>query len=91
MSQIEVRRPSEAEVGELGARAWPIWTQEPSTFPWTYDDAETCLVLEGRVTVTPDGGGAPVEIGPGDLVTFAAGLSCVWAVHEAIRKHYRFG
>ena len=27
-----------------------------STFTWTYGDQETCLLLEGDVTVTPDGG-----------------------------------
>jgi uncharacterized cupin superfamily protein len=47
-------------------------------------------LLEGDVTVTPDGG-APVRFGAGDLVTFAAGLSCSWDVHVAVRKHYRFG
>lgn len=46
-------------------------------------------MLEGRVTVgTADG--EKVEIGPGDLVTFAKGLQCYWIVHERIRKVYRF-
>ena len=44
---------------------WPIWTCKESSFDWTYDDKETCLLLEGEVTVTPDGG-EPVTFGSGD-------------------------
>jgi uncharacterized cupin superfamily protein len=36
-------------------------------------------------------GGEPVRFGAGDLVVFAAGLSCTWEVHAPVRKHYRFG
>ena len=36
----------------LGAREWPIWASEVSEFPWHYDQRETCLLLEGEVTVT---------------------------------------
>jgi uncharacterized protein len=45
--------------------------------------------LEGSAVVTPEQGEA-VEIGEGDLVTFAKGLSCRWDIREAIRKHYIF-
>jgi hypothetical protein len=31
-----------------------------------------------------------VEFGAGDFVTFPAGLSCVWDIKEAVRKHYNF-
>ena len=35
---------------------------------------------------------APLPIdAPGSLVTFAAGLDCVWEITEALRKHYTFG
>ena len=40
--------------------------------------------------VTPDGG-APVQVGKGDLVTFPAGMSCTWDVRRPVKKHYRFG
>jgi hypothetical protein len=40
----------------LGLTSWPIWGCEISSFPWTYDEQETCLLLEGDVSVTPDGG-----------------------------------
>ena len=32
-----------------------IWTCDLSSFDWTYDDKETCLLLD-EVTVTSDGG-----------------------------------
>jgi uncharacterized cupin superfamily protein len=91
MADIEVSRPEEAEIEKQGIRGWPIWEKEVSSFPWSYDQKETCLLLEGRVKVTPDGGGEPVEFGPGDLVVFAQGLSCTWEISEPVRKHYRFG
>ena len=69
---------------------WPVWTCGVSRFPWTYTERETCLLLEGDVTVTSESGDA-VRFGGGDLVVFAEGLSCTWEVHQPVRKHYRFG
>ena len=80
----------ESTVEELGIKSWPIWTCEAGSFDWTYDDKETCLLLEGEVTVTPEGE-QPVKFGAGDLVIFPAGMNCRWDVHKAVRKHYRFG
>ena len=82
--------PDPSQLQSLGVMSWPTWGCEVSTFPWTYDEQETCLLLEGDVTVTPDGG-EPVRFGAGDLVVFDAGLSCTWEVHAPVRKHYRFG
>ena len=91
MERIAVdRTPAEERLSKLGVREWPVWTKEPSKFPWTYDEPETCYFLEGDVVVTPDGG-EPVRVGKGDLVTFPAGMSCTWEVRQAVRKHYRFG
>lgn len=91
MSAIKLNRnPDPAMLERLGVSDWPIWTKEVSKFPWTYEEAETCYLLEGEVIVTPDGG-QPVQIGPGDLVTFPAGLSCTWDVRAPVRKHYQFG
>lgn len=89
MPEIQVRQPTEPEIEKLGARSWPIWTCEPSTFDWEYDDRETCYILEGQVTVKTDRG--DVCFGAGDLVIFPKGLKCVWQVSQAVRKHYRFG
>lgn len=89
MSRIKVeRQPAEGRLKELGVKGWPIWTKEPSEFPWTYDGQEICYFLEGEVEVTP-AGGDPVQMGAGDLVTFPAGMSCTWKISQAVRKHYR--
>lgn len=91
MGVIKVdKSPTESTLEKLGVRGWPIWTKEASTFPWSYDEPETCFFLEGDVLVTPDGG-EPVAVGKGDLVTFPAGMSCTWNVRKPVRKHYRFG
>ena len=89
--QIEVtHNPSAETLAQLGCRSWSTWGKEPSVFPWHYDEKETCLIIEGKVTVTPSGG-EPVTISKGDLVVFPQGMSCTWNVQEAVRKHYRFG
>jgi len=75
---------------EYGINKWPIRTCEISFFYWTYKDKETCLLLEGKVTVTPEEGEA-VKFGLGDLVIFPERMNCRWDVHQAVRKHYRFG
>jgi uncharacterized cupin superfamily protein len=90
MSDITVEHnPSQAKLDAMGVDNWPIWTKEVSEFPWTYDSNETCYILEGEVTVTPDGG-EPVKVGEGDLVTFPAGMSCRWNIGSPIKKHYKF-
>lgn len=91
MDEIRVEHdPAPAKLEVMGVYDWPIWTKEVSTFAWTYDSKEVCYLLEGEVTVTPDGG-APVRLRPGDLVTFPKGLKCTWNIREAVRKHYDFG
>jgi len=91
MSKIKIERhPSETRLKELGVSGWPIWTKEASEFPWTYDEQETCYLLEGEVTVTCPGGEV-ANFGQGDLVTFPEGLSCTWKISQEVKKHYRFG
>jgi uncharacterized cupin superfamily protein len=91
MGDIKIEKnPSRELLAKLGVEKWPIWTKEESEFPWSYDDTETCYLLEGEVEVTPDGG-APVKFGKGDLVTFPKGMSCKWKITRAVRKHYTFG
>ncbi|MDH5633088.1 MAG: cupin domain-containing protein [Gammaproteobacteria bacterium] len=82
--------PAPAKLEVMGVYDWPVWEKEKSVFPWTYDTSETCYLLEGEVTVTPDGGEA-VYFRKGDLVSFPKGMSCTWDIHEPVRKHYQFG
>jgi uncharacterized cupin superfamily protein len=91
MTDIKIQsNPSAKTLDEQGVMTWPIWEKEVSEFPWHYDEEETCYLLEGDVTVTPEGG-QPVRFGKGDLVTFPKGMSCTWKVHKPVRKHYKFG
>jgi len=85
---VRVEQLSESEISERGIRSWPIWEKEESRFDWHYDSTEECLILEGEVTVETDSGS--VSFGPGDFVTFPQGLSCVWDIRKAVRKHYNF-
>lgn len=86
---VEIRRPTRAELESLGVFSWEIWEKEPSTFPWHYDERERCYFLAGRVKVKTAAG--VFAFGVGDLVTFRAGLDCTWEISEAVRKHYLFG
>jgi uncharacterized cupin superfamily protein len=83
---VTVRKPTEKEAADM--RAKPTWGCEVSEFDWRYDSEETCLLIEGRVTVEYEGGS--VSFGAGDLCVFPEGLSCVWKVTEPVRKHYVF-
>ena len=87
-TRIKVERPTQDKLKQLKVSTWPIWTKEPSTFEWEYDETEMCYFLEGEVTVTTDQG--RVTITPGDFATFPKGLACTWHVTKPIRKHYRF-
>ena len=70
---IHIEKPTEEKLQKLNVRSWPVWEKEASEFPWEYDEAETCYILEGDVVVTPDNG-SPVTFGKGDLVAFPSGL-----------------
>jgi uncharacterized cupin superfamily protein len=48
--------PDPAQLESLGVTGWPTWCFAVSTFPWTYDEQETCLLLAGDMTVTPEHG-----------------------------------
>ena len=54
--------PNPAQLQSLGVTSWPTWWGwEITTFPCTYEEQETSLVLKGDVTVTLDGG-QPVPV-----------------------------
>ena len=89
MSNIVIKQLSNDEINDMGILNWPIWTCEISEFPWKYDVEESCLILNGEVSVTA--GLDTVQIKKGDFIIFPKGLSCVWNVTKPIRKHYQFG
>jgi len=85
---IKVEKPTDEQIAE--AKSWPVWEKEVSEFPWEYANQEEFLVIEGKATVTPEGG-EPASFGPGDFVTMPKDMKCTWKVTEPIKKHYRFG
>ncbi len=87
IKDVVVKKPSDDE--SAVCKAWPIWKCEPSTFDWVYTEKETCLLLEGKVTVSDDKDS--VNFGPGDFVVFPKDLECIWNITEAVTKHYNFG
>lgn len=86
VNDVIVRKPTDDE--RKKCEQWPVWTSEPSRFDWQYTETETCLVIEGEVTVSDDE--SEVSFGPGDLVVFPEGLECVWDVKKAVKKYYDF-
>jgi uncharacterized cupin superfamily protein len=87
VKDVIVKKPSDEEAAVC--KAWPTWQCEASTFDWEYTQKETCLLIEGKVTVTD--GNDSVSFGPGDLVVFPEELKCTWQVTEPVKKYYNFG
>jgi uncharacterized cupin superfamily protein len=71
---------------EDGKQCNGIWECTPGVFDYVHTDETACLV-QGRVTVTPEGG-EPVEIGAGDIVFFPEGSRTRWHVRETVRKAF---
>lgn len=90
MNKIIVEKPTAEKLASLGVSRWPTWSKEVSQFPWSFGSQEIAYILEGEVTVIPNGG-EPVSFAAGDLVTFPAGMACTWQVKKALRKHYQLG
>lgn len=89
--EIEVvSQPDKEFLEKKGVFSWGTWGCGVSKFPWTYDQNESCFLLNGQVTVTPSDGRKAATFGAGDFVTFPAGMSCEWDVTEAVHKHYLF-
>lgn len=87
VKDVIVRKPSDKE--KETCSSWPIWTCQPSNFEWQYTEKETCLIIEGEVTITD--GKNSVSFGPGALVIFPNDLECIWNVKKAVKKYYNFG
>lgn len=81
-----IRKPTEKEKAECAR--WPIWEKEISEFPYEYDEKETCLILDGEVTITTEEGNFNFKAG--DYVIFPQGLKCTWKITKDVRKHYKF-
>ncbi|MBD3238785.1 MAG: DUF861 domain-containing protein [Candidatus Moranbacteria bacterium] len=88
---IQITQPEQSDLKAMRVFDWPIWEKGVSEFPWSYDDRETCYIIQGQARVVPDSGANPVTIKAGDLVIFPKGLQCRWQIIQPIKKHYQFG
>ena len=87
VNDVIVKKPSDEEEAEC--KNWPTWECEPKTFDWAYTQKETCLLIQGQVTVTD--GTDSVSFGKGDMVVFPEDLECTWQVKKPVKKHFNFG
>ncbi len=88
---MKKKLPSEEDLENLKVKSWGTWSKEVSEFDWSYDDTETCYLLDGEVEVTDSKTGEKIEFKKGDLVQFKKGLKCNWNVKKPVRKYYNFG
>ena len=72
-----------------GTMASGIWETDVGSWHATYTEYEFVHLIEGRITITEDGG-QPVAVGPGDAFAVEAGFKGVWTVTEPVRKHWCF-
>ena len=84
--KIIIEKGNKKKMEQQGVFNWPAWECTPSIFNWHYDQEESCLILEGEITVKT--AHEEITISPGDFVTFPKGLDCTWTVSEPVRKHY---
>ena len=87
---MKKKLPSEADLEKLNVESWGTWNKEVSEFDWSYDDTETCYLLDGEVEVTDSKTGEKIEFKKGDLVQFEKGLKCIWNVKKPVRKYFNF-
>jgi uncharacterized cupin superfamily protein len=71
---------------EAGTLFNGVWRCTPGAFYLRHAD-ETVTVVEGRATITPDGG-EPVELAAGDTAFIPAGARVLWEVHETVCKSF---
>ncbi len=85
---METHPATSAEIAMT--KSWGNWSKEPSKFDYSYDERETCYILEGEAEVS-DKAGNKISFKKGDWVVFYPGLECVWDIKKTIKKKYNFG
>jgi len=86
--EMEVHKATQKEIDLT--KSWGDWEKKPSTFPYSYDEKETCYILDGEAEVTSNKG-AKISFKKGDWVIFHPGLECTWNIKKTIKKKYFFG
>jgi uncharacterized cupin superfamily protein len=84
--------PSEACITVFDAKnqrfACGVWECTPGVVAmadWPYD--EFCILLSGRVVITPRAGDAQ-EYAQGDALVIPKGFTGTWDIRETVRKYY---
>jgi uncharacterized cupin superfamily protein len=63
-----------------------VWHCTPGVFMLS-SPAETVTLVEGSVTITPEGG-EPITVVAGDVAFIPEGTRARWEVHETVRKGF---
>ena len=63
------------------------WEATPGTWHATYKFYEFVHLIDGQITITPDGG-TPVTLHPGDGFVVDAGFAGTWKIEQPVRKHF---
>ena len=64
-----------------------VWTATPGTYHAVYAEYEFVHLIEGSITITPDGG-LPTYVAAGDAFVVEAGFSGTWEITESVVKHF---
>ncbi|MDR6769833.1 cupin domain-containing protein [Azospirillum sp. BE72] len=74
--------------GDFGRFKSGVWQCTPGIVAmkdWPYH--EFCVLLSGRVIITPEGG-VPREYKAGDALVLPMGFTGTWEILETVRKYY---
>ncbi len=74
--------------GDYGRFKSGVWQCTPGVVAmkdWPYH--EFCVLLSGRVIITPEGG-VPREYKAGDALVLPMGFTGTWEILETVRKYY---
>ena len=63
------------------------WAATPGTYHATYAALELVHMIEGQITITPEGG-EPVTIGPGDAFVVEKNFVGTWKIEKEVFKHF---
>jgi uncharacterized protein len=64
-----------------------LWEATPGTYHAIYDSFEFVHLLQGKLTITPDGGAA-VTLSAGDAFVVEADFKGTWKIVETVRKQF---
>lgn len=75
----------EGDYGRFRSGVWQCTPGLVAMKDWPYH--EFCLLLSGRVIITPEGG-SPREYKAGDALVLPMGFTGTWEILETVRKYY---